>query len=315
MSIAGGCHQALLSAAKLRLRNRPIVHKELEPVECQGFLGRRRSAVSGCTGRELAPFPLWLTIPTSSTWLHPMSSFMNAPSTLSYRNAKSRTTRTRLPGDASRRSRRQRGRRRSRTRCLQRWTKPTAAVQDFAFRFLLETTAGQGSCLGWRFEHLARILEGVRETNRLGVCLDTCHVFAAGYELAPRGPLSSHDEGIRSSIGLERLRACHLNDSLKPLGSRVDRHAHVGQGQLGIEPFQLLVNDRRLRDLPMVLETPKEETPEGHTDARNLRTLRELVGKGAKTSRAPKNRWRFSQVSLRASSSNRIPQVIVPTGR
>ncbi|HEV8061615.1 MAG TPA: deoxyribonuclease IV [Gemmataceae bacterium] len=158
----------------------------------------------------------------------------------------------------------------------------------FRLQVLLETTAGQGSCLGWRFEHLAHILKGVRESDRLGICLDTCHVFAAGYEMAPVSRYRATMKEFDRLIGLERLRACHLNDSVKPLGSRVDRHAHVGHGQLGIEPFRLLVNDRRLRDLPMVLETPKEETPEGHTDARNLRTLRDLATKVAKTGRKPK---------------------------
>ncbi len=159
----------------------------------------------------------------------------------------------------------------------------------FRLRVLLETTAGQGSCLGWRFEHLGRILKGVRESDRLGVCLDTCHVFAAGYELAPADRYRATMLEFDKHVGIERLFACHLNDSVKPLGSRVDRHAHIGEGQLGIEPFQLLVNDRKLRDHPMILETPKEETPEGHTDARNLRILRELVAKIAKTGRRSKN--------------------------
>jgi deoxyribonuclease IV len=159
----------------------------------------------------------------------------------------------------------------------------------FRMRVLLETTAGQGSCLGWRFEHLGRILKGVRESDRLGVCLDTCHVFAAGYELAPASNYKATMKEFDRLVGLDRLFACHLNDSVKPLGSRVDRHAHLGQGQLGIEAFQLLVNDRRLRDHPMVLETPKEETPEGHMDARNLRILRDLVAKIAKTGRRSKN--------------------------
>jgi deoxyribonuclease IV len=159
----------------------------------------------------------------------------------------------------------------------------------FRLQVLLETTAGQGSSLGWRFEHLGHIIEGVRESDRLGVCLDTCHVFAAGYEMATLKQYQATMKEFDRHIGIERLRACHLNDSVKPLGSRVDRHAHIGQGQLGIEPFRLLVNDKRLRDLPMVLETPKEETPEGHTDARNLRTLRDLVTKGGKTGRTSKN--------------------------
>jgi deoxyribonuclease-4 len=158
----------------------------------------------------------------------------------------------------------------------------------FRLQVLLETTAGQGSCLGWRFEHLAQMLKGVRQSERLGVCMDTCHVFAAGYELTPSSRFKATMKEFDRLIGLDRLRACHLNDSVKGLGSRVDRHAHLGEGQIGIEGFRLLVNERPLRDLPMVIETPKEETPEGHTDARNLRTLRELLRKSGKTSRIPK---------------------------
>jgi deoxyribonuclease-4 len=152
----------------------------------------------------------------------------------------------------------------------------------FRVQVLLETTAGQGSTLGWRFEHLATILKRVKESERLGVCLDTCHVFAAGYELAPARKYRATMKEFDRMVGLERLRACHLNDSVKPLGSRVDRHAHLGKGCLGLEPFDLLVNDRRLRELPMVLETPKEETPAGHTDALNLRTLHDLTQKPKK---------------------------------
>jgi deoxyribonuclease IV len=155
-------------------------------------------------------------------------------------------------------------------------------------RVLLETTAGQGSSLGWRFEHLGHIIRGVKEPDRLGVCLDTCHVFAAGYELAPASRYQATMKEFDRLIGVDRLFACHLNDSVKPLGSRVDRHAHIGQGQLGAEPFQLLVNDRQFRDLPMVLETPKEQTPDGHTDARNLRILRDMFAKSSKTGRRPR---------------------------
>ena len=155
-------------------------------------------------------------------------------------------------------------------------------------RVLLETTAGQGSSLGWRFEHLGHILKSARESDRMGVCMDTYHVFAAGYELAPSARYKATMKEFDRLIGLNRLYACHLNDSVKPLGSRVDRHAHIGEGQLGLEPFQHLVNDKQFRDLPMVLETPKEETPEGHTDARNLGILRGLFSKGSKPGRPPK---------------------------
>ena len=121
---------------------------------------------------------------------------------------------------------------------------------------LLEVTAGQGSCLGHRFEHLAEILARVRRPSRLGVCLDTCHLLAAGYDLTtPRGYERTLDEFVRV-IGLERLGAVHLNDSKTGLGSRCDRHERIGKGALGLAAFRRLVRDPRLRAVPMVLETP-----------------------------------------------------------
>jgi deoxyribonuclease-4 len=152
-----------------------------------------------------------------------------------------------------------------------------ARCPDYRVQVLLETTAGQGDCLGHRFEHLARILELVAQPARLGVCLDTCHVFAAGYALAPEAEYRATMRAFDRVIGLGRLRAFHVNDSLKPLGSRVDRHAHVGAGCLGLDPFRLLVNDRRFRNRPMVLETPKEDADGRDMDAVNLARLRALV--------------------------------------
>jgi deoxyribonuclease IV len=153
-----------------------------------------------------------------------------------------------------------------------------ARCAKFRVKVLLETTAGQGTCLGHRFEHLADILSRVADPGRLGVCLDTCHVFAAGYALAPRAEYESTLRAFDRVVGLKRLLAFHVNDSLRPLGSRVDRHAHVGRGELGLEPFRLLVNDARFRDRPMVLETPKEDGDEPDMDRVNLATLRGLVG-------------------------------------
>jgi deoxyribonuclease IV len=147
----------------------------------------------------------------------------------------------------------------------------------FRVQVLLETTAGQGSTLGHRFEHLARILSLAAEPDRVGVCLDTCHVFAAGYSLAPEKEYRATMKTFDQVIGLRRLRAFHVNDSLKPHGSRVDRHAHIGRGELGLEPFRLLVNDRRFRNRPMVLETPKEDPDTDDMDAVNLALLRSLV--------------------------------------
>ena len=151
---------------------------------------------------------------------------------------------------------------------------------------LLEGTAGQGTNLGHRFEHLADILDRLQGHLRVGVCLDTCHLLAAGYDIcSPDGYQRTFDEFDRL-VGLDRLRAFHLNDSKKPCGSRVDRHEHIGKGCLGLEPFRMLLNDPRFAGLPMLLETPKLETPESRRrsdldpwDARNLRTLRRLIAK------------------------------------
>jgi deoxyribonuclease-4 len=155
-----------------------------------------------------------------------------------------------------------------------------ARCPGYRVKVLLETTAGQGSSLGYRFEHLARILSMVAEPNRLGVCLDTCHVFAAGYELAPRPCYLATMREFDRVVGLRRLCAFHLNDSVKPLYSRVDRHAAIGQGHIGLEPFRFLVNDRRFRTRPMILETPKEDAEGNDLDKVNLKVLRGLVEGG-----------------------------------
>jgi deoxyribonuclease-4 len=156
-----------------------------------------------------------------------------------------------------------------------------ARCPGFNVRVLLETTAGQGTSLGHRFEHLAAILDQLQNAERVGVCLDTCHVFAAGYPLAPQKLYRQTMKQFDDLIGLKRIEAFHLNDSLKPLGSRVDRHAHIGRGELGLEPFRLLVNDRRFRASPMILETAKGPDENGREwDAVNLEVLRSLVGAG-----------------------------------
>jgi deoxyribonuclease-4 len=140
---------------------------------------------------------------------------------------------------------------------------------------LLETTAGQGTALGHQFEQLAEIITGVTEPERIGLCFDTCHVFAAGYELRTPEGYAETMEAFDRALGLEHLRAFHLNDSKKDLGTRVDRHEHIGDGMLGQEAFCYLVNDPRFNAHPAVLETPKSE--DLHEDIENLRRLRELV--------------------------------------
>ncbi len=141
---------------------------------------------------------------------------------------------------------------------------------------LLETTAGQGSSLGHKFEHLAEILALVKQNDRLGICMDTCHVFAAGYDLRNESAYARTMKEFDRRVGLDRIRAFHINDSRKGLGSRVDRHAHIGQGFIGLEAFRLLVNDRRFARIPKILETPKG--PDLAEDRMNLATLRSLAG-------------------------------------
>ena len=140
----------------------------------------------------------------------------------------------------------------------------------------LETTAGQGTCLGHRFEHLARVISLVAEPERLGVCVDTCHIFAAGYSLATPGDYHETMEELDRTVGLDRVRVWHLNDSRREQGSRVDRHAGIGRGHLGLEPFRYLVNDLRFRPIPLILETPKGTEDGEELDAINLRVLRRL---------------------------------------
>jgi deoxyribonuclease-4 len=155
---------------------------------------------------------------------------------------------------------------------------------DGRTRILLEQTAGQGTNLGHRFEHLAEIIERLGGSRRVGVCLDTCHLLTAGYDICS-------EEGYRETfrqfgriVGFSRLKAFHLNDSKKPCASRVDRHEHIGKGCIGVEPFRWLVNDPRFAKLPMLLETPKLDTPESRKrsdvdplDRVNLDLLRSLV--------------------------------------
>ena len=152
---------------------------------------------------------------------------------------------------------------------------------------LLEHTAGQGTNLGHRFEHLKTILELLDGSPRVGVCLDTCHLLTAGYDICSEDGYTSTFEAFDRLVGIDRIKVFHLNDSKKPCGSRVDRHEHIGKGCLGLEPFRRLLTDKRFAELPMLLETPKLDTPESRRkgdvdpwDARNLRTLRRLMRKG-----------------------------------
>lgn len=148
---------------------------------------------------------------------------------------------------------------------------------------ILEHTAGQGTALGATFEQIASIVAKMNDHRRVGVCLDTCHLLASGYDICSADGYEETFKQFGRLIGFERLKVFHLNDSKKPLGSRVDRHEHIGQGHLGLAPFRRLVNDARFRGLPMLLETPKTEGRSPNVievdplDERNLATLRSLV--------------------------------------
>jgi deoxyribonuclease-4 len=149
-------------------------------------------------------------------------------------------------------------------------------TRGVAVRIDLETTAGQGTCLGCRFEHLRAILNNVAEPERLGICVDTCHIFAAGYPLESEEEYNETLADLDRAVGLSRVRVWHLNDSARERGSRVDRHAGIGRGKMGLAPFRHVVNDPRFVSLPLVLETPKGTEGGQSLDALNLRVLRRL---------------------------------------
>ena len=151
-----------------------------------------------------------------------------------------------------------------------------AAVPQFEGRVLLETTAGQGTNLGRTFEELRTIIDGSHYPDRFAVCFDTCHTFAAGYDTATEQGYRTTMADFDRIIGLERLECFHLNDSRKGLGSRVDRHEHIGLGALGLNPFRFILNDARFTAIPKILETPKGDNNE--MDAVNLGVLRGLAG-------------------------------------
>ena len=154
-------------------------------------------------------------------------------------------------------------------------------TSDLGSRVALENTAGQGTCLGWKFEHLATLLDGVENPDSLAVCFDTCHAFAAGYPLADEVDYRNTMRTLNRLVGIGRIAAVHLNDSKRELGSHVDRHEHIGVGKIGKRAFARILNDRRFRKKPMYLETPKCDDPKTGKpwDVINLRRLRRMIGR------------------------------------
>lgn len=152
-----------------------------------------------------------------------------------------------------------------------------AATRRLPVRIALENTAGQGSCLGYKIAHLAAVFDGVKKPERLGICLDTAHFFAAGYDIRTQKGWDAAIGEVESLLGCDQVLAFHLNDSKTDLGSRVDRHAHIGQGKIGKEGFRHIVNDPRFTNHPGCLETPKSD--DLHEDIENFKSLRQLVKK------------------------------------
>jgi deoxyribonuclease-4 len=150
-----------------------------------------------------------------------------------------------------------------------------ARLPGYGVQVWLEVTAGQGDYLGYSFDQLQAMLDGVEAPERLGICFDTAHAFAAGYELRTREGYEATWAEFEQALSLDWLKAIHLNDSRKELGSRVDRHEHIGHGELGLEPFRFLVNDPRFHGIPMTLETDKG--PDLAEDKENLAVLRSLI--------------------------------------
>ncbi len=150
-----------------------------------------------------------------------------------------------------------------------------AATKGLPVRIALENTAGQGSCLGYKTEHLAEIFSRVQNPERLGLCLDTAHLLAAGFDIRLPQGWDAAIKGIDAAIGRKQILAFHLNDSKTDLASRVDRHEHIGKGKIGLQAFRHIVNDPRFKKVPGCLETPKSK--DLHEDAENLATLRSLI--------------------------------------
>lgn len=157
-------------------------------------------------------------------------------------------------------------------------------TKGYNVKSVIETTAGQGTTLGYRFEQIRSIIDNVEEKDRMGVCIDTCHVFAAGYDITTEGGYENTFSDFDQIIGLDRLMAFHVNDSRREFGSHIDRHEHIGKGKIGLNGFRFLMNDKRFAEVPKILET--EKGPEMLEDIENMRILRSLINSGSAESKS-----------------------------
>jgi deoxyribonuclease-4 len=148
-------------------------------------------------------------------------------------------------------------------------------TKNYRVKSVLESTAGQGTALGYRFQHLREIIDGIEMKERVAVCVDTCHLFAAGYNISTETGYKNTFDEFDAVIGLDRLVVLHMNDSKRELGSRIDRHEHIGKGRIGTTAFRFLMNDARFVRVPKILETPKSK--DMHEDVINLRKLRRFI--------------------------------------
>ena len=292
MSVAGGCHKAVEAAARYGMDCVQIFTKNNNQWACRPLTGddaaRFRDALDEHAIRRPcghASYLINLASPEPGLWQKSLDAFVVE---LQRAEALGLLGLVIHPGSYVDSSEEQ-GLRQI-VRALDRALARTDGMQVEVW---LETTAGQGSSLGHRFEHLQYLLDEVASNERLGVCMDSCHLFAAGYPLGSAAEYEQTMEQFDRIVGLDRVRAFHLNDSKRPLGSRVDRHEHIGEGELGLKPFRRILNDPRFADLPMYLETPKGERDGRDLDAMNLATLRSLL-KPARTTRAARVRTRLS---------------------
>jgi deoxyribonuclease-4 len=273
MSIAGGLHLALergrrvgCGAVQIFLKNqRQWAAKPLGPDEVRAFRAARRTAVIRHVFAH-SSYLINLGSPGAAPWSQAVDAFTDE---LERAEALGLSCVVIHPG-----SHMGAGIEAGLGRVVAALDETLARTAGYRVKVALENTAGAGNTIGRTFGELAALLERAARPERIGVCLDTCHLFAAGYDLRTRAGYARAMAECEATVGRRRVLAFHLNDSRAPLGSGLDRHEHIGRGRLGLAPFRLLLNDRRFARVPKVLETPKE--PEPRADLRNLAILRRL---------------------------------------
>ena len=273
MSIAGGLHRALergsaigCGAVQIFLKNqRQWAAKPLSPEEASAFeLARTLTGIRHVFAHS--SYLINLAAPADAAWARAVDAFTDE---LERAEALGLACVVIHPG-----SHLGAGREAGLARVTAALDEVTRRTPGYHVRIALENTAGAGHAIGRTFGELGTLISRAARPERLGVCVDTCHLFAAGYDIRDRAGYRSAMQECRAAVGFGRVLAFHLNDAKAPLGSRLDRHENIGKGRLGLTPFRLLLRDRRLARVPKVIETPKE--PEPAADIKNLAILRAL---------------------------------------